>query len=187
MNGNLQHDVLVGSDLILLVLGTWVYPDAKAAELAAFIVQHKGNVSTNVEITSRLKELKYSRKRASKDAYKTFEPINIQECEYLFSQPPSHGVVGLQRKMLMDFDKASFCLEKCGRNYSHGPSEVRVRKLDHYTKRRKLTLILGIEPGDPNIPAHLDGSLANPRRWFQVLMVSGIKNLIFHNFVMDVM
>lgn len=36
-----------------------------------------------------------------------------------------------------------------------------------------MTVRLAIEPGDPAIPAHIDGSIENPRRWTEVTMDAG--------------
>lgn len=48
----------------------------------------------------------------------------------------------------------------------------------------KITVILAVEPGDPTIPAHLDSSLENPRRWFWILDdADGTSEDLFSRFV----
>ena len=46
----------------------------------------------------------------------------------------------------------------------------------------KINLILAVESGNPNIPPHLDGSLARPRKWFR-LTTENVDQYIFGGFV----
>ena len=86
----------------------------------------------------------------------------------------------------MDFDEAGFTLEACDGKYGYGHKTIRVRKLGHYTRGRKLTVLFGCEPGDPALPPHVDGSVQNPRRWFKILTVLGTSSYVFSDFLDEV-
>ena len=46
---------------------------------------------------------------------------------------------------------------------------------------------MGVEPGDPRLPPHVDGSRERPRRWYWVRPVTGTTALDFSNFLNDVL
>ena len=56
-------------------------------------------------------------------------------------------------------------------------------KSGHYSKNTKLTVLLGVEPGNPALAPGIIGSTANPRRWLQILMQSGTSTFGFNGFV----
>jgi len=62
----------------------------------------------------------------------------------------------------------------------------RVRKPGHYARTAKLTVLLGIEPGDPQIPEHMDGSLEKPRRWVRVLQNHGTTVEVFQDSINEI-
>ena len=55
-------------------------------------------------------------------------------------------------------------LNKCNRKRGYAVSFYRLRKPGRYVRTAKLTVLLGIEPGDPQVPTRLDGSVEKPRR-----------------------
>ena len=50
----------------------------------------------------------------------------------------------------------------------------------------KINIILAVESGNPNIPLHLDGSLACPRKWFR-LTTENVDQYIFGGFVNEIL
>jgi len=58
----------------------------------------------------------------------------------------------------------------------------RVRKDGHYKHGSKITVLFGIEPGDPNLPPHARGSLQNPRRWVRCIRSRGTSTVMFRDF-----
>ena len=56
-------------------------------------------------------------------------------------------------------------------------------KSGHYSKNTKLTVLLGVEPGDPALAPGIRGSTANPRRWLRILMQGGTSTFEFNGFV----
>lgn len=49
----------------------------------------------------------------------------------------------------------------------------------HYTRSEpRINVILVIEPGDPTLPGHVDGSVINPRRWFQIT-INNVDQYVF--------
>ena len=168
MTGNRDRTQLVGDDQLRLAICLLIYPEATSAEIAMFIFNNGGNIYTEQQISTRSDELKLTRKRASTEAYQAFYPQNILRLENFFSMPPPLGIVGVPRHCQFDVDECAISLEKCNRNTGRGFMGVRIRKPGHYTRGKKLTVILAIEPGNPALPAGVDGSIQNPRRWVQV-------------------
>jgi hypothetical protein len=181
MTGNNARQGLVGRDLFLLSIGLFIYPDFKADELACFIVINGGEMYSRQAISQRMKDLGMSIKAASTEAYQAFTPINMRKCLYFWTEPPPLGVVGLDRRSFIDIE-CRISLETCNTRYGHAHTSIRVRKPGHYTKSRKVTVIMGIEPGDPMLPANVDGSIEQPRRWITVRDVSGTNAFDFADF-----
>jgi len=100
-----------------------------------------------------------------------------------FSQPPPLGVIGVPLERLIDCDEASFSLSKCDRKYGTGHSSMRVRVVGNYYQMNKILVLLAFEPGGPTLPDHVDGSVAHPRRWFQVFHTSGTSAFMISNFI----
>ena len=166
MTGNHDRTILVGYDLFLLVLGNFVYPEATTDQLAAFIVLNGGDVYFEQDINTRLQELEFTRKRSSAEAYAAYSFRSRLRAELFWSRPPPLGIVGIVRVRFIDVDETGWELSGCGSHYGRAPIGVRSRRLGHYTKSsERINLFMGVEPGDPNLPAHVDGSVQNPRRW----------------------
>ena len=65
---------------------------------------------------------------------------------------------------MIDIDECGLMLSIANRSFGHSMRHLRVRKKGNYCRDTKLTIILAIEPGDPDIPAGEPGSIENPRR-----------------------
>jgi hypothetical protein len=185
--GGQETTKLVGRDLMLMAIYLVAYPDAENDEIAAFIANHGGDLYADSTISRQLREFKDSRKEvASIETYQTFVlPANIlRKKDRFFNLPPPLGVNGLARRGLCDTDECVIFLEKANRS-SKGLSHptIRMRKPGHYGKGRKLTVLLCIEPGDPALAAHIPGSIARPRRWFEFLEDGGTTTEAFAGFV----
>lgn len=170
---------LVGRDQLLMVIYLTAYPDAELDEIAAYIVNNGGDLHSTATICRRLKELKMTRKKASIEAYQAFHPRNILRRDQFFGLPPPLGVVGIERRRLIDADECSVSIEQTNRRFGRAHTTIRVRKPGHYVKGRKLTIILFFEPGDPTLPANMDGSVENPRRWFFMFEDGGTTSELF--------
>jgi hypothetical protein len=170
-NGGQECTKLFGRDEMLMAIYLVAYPDAKLDEIAAFLANNGGPLYTRSAISRRRMEMKYSRKVASVEAYQSFRPANILMKKRFFALPPPLGVKGLERRSLVDADECAIFLEqKVNGRTGLAHTTIRVRKPGrYYGKGKKLTVILFIEPGDPALPAHVAGSIANPRRWFEFL------------------
>lgn len=187
MIGGRERTALVGRDQLLLTFYFWIYPDAELDEAAAFIVNNGGDVYSRQIISKRLKELRISGKVASVEAFQAFYPQNILKKERFFNLQRPMGVNGVSRALLIDADECGVSLEKTNRKKGRAHTSIRVRKRGHYTKGRKVTVILFVEPGDPNLPAMQDGSITNPRRWFYLFDEAGTTEELFAECVEDVL
>ena len=183
MNGGSQKTLLTGMDQLLMVLFLTAYPDATADEIAIFIINNGGEVYTRPAISRRMNELKYTQKRASIEAYQAFLPRNILRKTQFWSLPPPLGVHGLLRKCLFDWDECGIEITRCNRKRGVAHISLRVRKRGHYTKDRKFTVILCMEPGDPALPAAQFGSIQRPRRWFWIKDEAGTTEQVFRECV----
>ena len=48
-------------------------------------------------------------------------------------------------------------------------------------------MIAAIEPGDPTLPPNVDGSTANPRRFYRIFTEGGTDQIRFSNFIDEVL
>eukprot|EP00536_Pseudo-nitzschia_multiseries_P003642 jgi/Psemu1/8222/gm1.8222_g len=154
MTGNNDKTELVGKDLSLLVLCIIVHPQALLDEMVMFIYNKGGGLHSRQLISHRLQDLDVTQKKLGIQAYKAYSPANMRR-EYLFWH---HwlplGVVDIPHKHFIDH------LSKA-------------RWIGNYGKNQKLTVMLAVETGDPNIPNHLFGSIAWPQQWVWVQRVAG--------------
>jgi len=169
MTGGTEREALTGYDQLLLVICLYIYPNALADEICTFIVANGGDVYSRQIVTSRCIELNITRKRVSKEAYDAFSPLALQKLRWFRTLPPPLGVSGIDIWKMIDFDETGFYLSDCGSRYGRSYSCLRVRVPAHYTRsQRKVNVLAGVEAGNPNLPANMDGSIQRPRRWVKV-------------------
>lgn len=103
--------------------------------------------------------------------------------ELFFSDIPPIGIRDIPFYRMIDMDEAKFCLDGIESKYGRALTCVRVRDTAHYKRgNRGITLILAIEPGNPNLPPHIYGSIQNPRKWWH-LTCANVDQFIFAEFV----
>ena len=70
---------------------------------------------------------------------------------------------------LIIVNETVFYLKKCYSNDGRGHRNCRVRCPAHYKiNEAKLNVILVVEIENANISAHLDGNIAQPRKWMRL-------------------
>ena len=179
-----ERQILTGHDQLLLVMVLFIFPRATNDEIATFIAVNGGTGGLSRQaISSRLEDLDVSRKRASLEAFAAYTPTNMMRAELFFSEPMPVGINGIPFFRLIDIDEAKFCLSGIESKYGRSLTCVRVRDTAHYKRMsRGITLILAVEPGNPHLPAHIYGSIQNPRKWWQ-LTVDNVNQVVFADFV----
>jgi len=183
MSGGAPREQLTGADQLLLSICLFIYPDAQSDEIAAFIHSSGGGIYTRPQITDRCTELELTRNRSSKESYDAFSPASIRSLRWYKTLPPPLGVHNVPIHSQLDMDETGIYLKKLSRNYGRGHKSSRVRCPAHYRRNeQKLNLILCVESGNPNIPAHMDGSMERPRKWFR-LTNENVDQFIFGGFV----
>lgn len=187
MTGNRERSTIVGFDQLLLAICITVFPQAQLTEIAAFIYNRGGGLYSNEAISKRLKELAVTRKTVSVEAYRAFTPDALLRKHLFFTRAPPLGVRTIERKRLIDVDEFGVELNQCNRTKGWAINFFRVRVPGHYTRTQKLTVLIGIEPGDNNLPANEDGSIQHPGRWIQVIRNAGTSALIFNDFIEHIM
>jgi hypothetical protein len=182
MAGGQERHNLVGHSQMLLAVCLYAYPEAQADEIAMFIFENGGGIYNRGAISNRMKDLKMTRKAASTEAYQAFTPRNLLRAELFWSRQPPLGIFQVRRRLFVDFDECGLSIEQCNRSKGHSVVGVRIRKPGHYTRDTKLTVIMAVEPGDPNRPPLQDGSVERPRRWIWIRMITGTNAETFSDF-----
>jgi transposase len=183
MTGGRQRTEIVGVDLLQMCIFLTAYPEAKADQIAMHIINNGGGIYDRPTISRRMTDLELSKKRGSTEAYQAFLPHNIVRLQRFFTMPPPVGVFGQLRQKYIDFDECGVSLDGTNPTIGHAHTSVRVRKPGFYTKDTKLTVICGVEPGDPTLPPHVTGSITRPRRWIRVNDFAGTNQVEFASFV----
>ena len=187
MAGGIEREQLTGADQLLLSICIYVYPEASSDQIAAFIHSNGGDIYSRPQITDRCRELELTRKRASKESYDAFSRSSLRSLIWFKTLPPPLGVHMQPVHRLIDVDETGFYLKKCSSNYGRGHRTCRVRCPAHYKRNEaKLNVILAVESGNANIPAHLDGSLERPRKWMR-LTVDNLDQFIFGGFINEIL
>jgi hypothetical protein len=186
MTGNRDRSSLIGVDQLLLVLSILIYPDGNMDEMATFIYNEGGGLYTNRTISKQLHELQITQKVASTEAYQAFTPQNLLKAELFWTQPPPLGVISIPRRKFIDVDEFGVELNRCNRTRAWAVENFRIRKAGHYARTEKLTVLIGIEPGDPRLPANILGSIENPGRWIQVMRGTGTTIQVFDDFIKSI-
>ncbi len=81
----------------------------------------------------------------------------------IWNSPPPLGVYLVPWRKLVDVDEFGVLLEKCNCTGGWAVKVLRVQKDGHYHHGVKLTVIFAIEPGDPDLPDHVCGSVEQPQ------------------------
>jgi hypothetical protein len=186
MTGNKQKETVIGFDQFLLAFYLQVCPDCHADEAAAFIYNNGGGIYSRQDLSCRLKEMDITRKKASTEACQAFLPQNVLRAELFFSEPLPLGISGIARRKFADFDEFGIAMQQTNRSFGYSHSSIRIRKPGHYCRDTKLTVLYGVEPGDPRLANHVLGSIGNPRRWIRVLRAAGTTAVAFADFMEEV-
>jgi hypothetical protein len=186
MTGNSDRNTLTGFDQLLLCYFKWLYPEASADECSAYIYNNGGSITSRDNIATRLKEMKYTRKRGSTEAHQAFLPRNLLRQYQFWNLPPPLGIHGVPRHELFDVDEAGFGLEDVNRHYGHASKGIRVRKPGNYSRQTKVTVILAVEPGLPWLAPNVLGSTGRPRRWYRINVIENTTAFEFADFMTEV-
>ena len=174
---------ITGADQLLLSICLYIYPEASTDELCTFIIANGGDVYSRQIVSRRCGELGLTRKRSSREAYDTFSPDSLRKALWFRSEPPPLGIRGVDIYKLCDIDETGFYLKSCARKYGRGHTTCRVRHPSHYTRNeRKVNVIMGVEPGNPNLARGTLGSREAPRRWIYMTQDS-VDQFVFGDFV----
>lgn len=176
MTGNKAKRGMSGHHRFLLALFKKVYPHATNNQCAVFIAchSHDNAVFTKRVISEALKDMGMTRKRASTTAYQAFTPENLELHHRFWHFSFPAGIQGVPRKDLIDVDEMAIELKDANLNYGHAVKGLRVRKIGNYGRGNvKLSLIMAIEAGDPELESHEEGSIDNPRIWGRVSTDAG--------------
>ena len=169
--------------MIHLVTFLTAYPDATADEMIVFLYNQGAPLLSRQVVSKRLHELGITLKKASHEAFQAEREDVIHRVWAFWNHPPPLGVVGVPRRKLIDVDEFGIAREKCNWTSGWAPRLYRVRKRGHYTRDAKLTVLVGIEPGDPALPPETIGSVKRPRRWVRALRGTGTTINVFRDFV----
>ena len=185
--GNKKQGDLTGGDQFLLVLFKRAYPESKADHVRTFIMNNsmKHSYYSHMAISRALKRLTFSRKRSSKVAHLAFTKKNLFRRKIFHTERFPVGKVGIPRARLIDVDECGLELRSTDPHYGHAVKGLRVVHPGNYTRDTKVTVIAAIEPGDPSLPANVDGSMNRPRRWIRVSTEKGTTSDVYKTFLLN--
>ena len=185
--GNKAKPGLSGTYQFLLVLFKLAYPSATAEEAIVFIAESAPTpkIFSPSQVSEALKRLGMTRKRSSTDAVQAFSETNLMKRHVFWTTPWPTGVQGTARSRFIDADECGIELRDANRKYGHAVANLRVRQPGNYTKSTKLTVLLGIEAGDPSLPDDQEGSVAKPRRYIEVNQKPGTTSADYFDFVTE--
>eukprot|EP00536_Pseudo-nitzschia_multiseries_P017840 jgi/Psemu1/52817/gm1.52817_g len=184
MTGNKDRDLLVGPDLISLVACIIIYPEVQLDERVAMYLCNNGvRLYSNQLISQRLKELQITNKKTSIKAFKAYSPVNMRR-EFLFwNRQLSIGVTGIPRKHFLDVVEFAMEAKWLNRSNSWAICFRQVWTVGNYDKGQKLTMMIAVKPGDPELPADVTGNIARPHRWADARRVAGTTGDSFASFI----
>ena len=99
---------------------------------------------------------------------------------------PLVEVVGVERRKIINVDNFGVELNRCNSMYEWQVKFFCICNIGHYARTTKLTVLVGIEPGDERLPPHQTGSIENPTRWVQVVRGTGTTAEVFFNFLQTI-
>eukprot|EP00536_Pseudo-nitzschia_multiseries_P003255 jgi/Psemu1/7276/gm1.7276_g len=153
--------------LVSLVVCIIIYPQSQLDEIAMYLYNDGVGLYSNQLISQRLKELQITNKKPSIKAFKTV----ANWCGW-------HP-----REAFYDVDEFAMEAKRLNRSNSWEICFRRVRTVGNYEKGQKLTVMIAIEPGDPELPADVTGSIARPQQWVDVRRVAGTTGDSFASFI----
>ena len=186
MTGGKKSQAMSGHHRFLLSLFKKIYPQARHSQSAVFIAlhSHDNRVFTNTEISRALKDMNMTRKRASTTAYQAFTPINFKRHYNFWHKPFPAGISNIRRKDLLDADEMALVISDANENYGHAVKDCRVRKIGNYGRGKfKITLIMAIEAGDPDLGKDELGSTELPRIWYHLCTNAGTTTIAYVDFL----
>ena len=117
-------------------------------------------------------------------AYQALEPRNQLRVHLFFNRALLLGICGEPQYKLIDANAFNFSLVRCNCTRAWALKCYMVHEHGHYSKGGvTFSAFLAIEPGDPRLPPHIQGSIVTPRRWFKVIQNGGATVTAFHDFV----
>ena len=125
-----------------------------------------------------------TRKRASTTAYQAFTRKNLHLHFRFWNYTFPGGIVGVRRRDLLDIDEMALQLKDANANYGHAVRNCRCRKVGHYGRGKfKITIIMAVEAGDPDLDPQELGSVARPRIWYHVSIDAGTSTEAYLKFL----
>eukprot|EP00536_Pseudo-nitzschia_multiseries_P015348 jgi/Psemu1/42184/gm1.42184_g len=109
-------------------------------------------------ISQRLKELQITNKKIK--AFKAYSPANMRRDFLFWNRQLPIGVVGIPWKHLIAVDESAMEAKRLNQSNSWAICFGRVQTVGNYKKGQKLTVTIAVEPGDPELPADVTGSIA---------------------------
>jgi hypothetical protein len=91
-------------------------------------------------------------KVVSTEAYQAFTPVNLLKVDLLWTRPPPLGVRTIPRQEFIEVDEFGVEPNGCNARRGWAIKFLHIRKAGHYSWTQKVTVLIGIEPGDPGLP-----------------------------------
>ena len=124
--------------------------------------------------------------KVSTEAYHAFLTVNLRKEALFWGKLLSVGVIGVRRRQMIDVDEFGMELNRTNRKYGWSIKSIRIKTCGHYQRTTKLMVLLGIEAGNDQLPAHQTENLKNPAQWIQVARGTGTTVEVFAYFMQTI-
>ena len=112
----------------------------------------------------------------------------MERHQLYWTRPWPVGIHGIPQHQLIDADEFGLHLNAANRKYGSSPRGLHIRKPGNYDRGTfKLTIILAVETGDPDIADGDIGLVSNPRVWACVTTEPGTSAMAYCLFVEHVL
>ena len=187
MTGSVVRTNLCRIDQILLCICIYIYPDAQADQICAFIVAISGRTYSCPNITKRFNELNLTRKISSYEAYRTNAPTNTANALQCASLLLLLDGLDIHLDYLLDVDETCFYLYDVKTKYKWAHSSYIVRHTSRYTRSKsKTNVIIDIELRSQLVALFVDNIKMFPRRRLFISQTN-FNQYIFGDFIDSVL
>lgn len=99
----------------------------------------------------------------STTAYQAFTPKNLKRHWRFWNLPFPAGIANVPQRELIDCDEMTLVISDANKNYGHAVNNIHVCKIGNYGRGEfKVTIIMAIEAGNPDLNDDVLGSIAHP-------------------------
>ena len=125
-----------------------------------------------------------TRKKAYTTTYQAFTLKNLKQHWRFSNLPFPAGIATISQRELIDCDEMALVISDANENYGHAVKNLCVCKIGNYCRGElKVTIIMAIEAGNPDLNDDVLGSITYPRIWYHLCTDAVISTVAYINFL----